>query len=455
MEFITGKAISRREVLRGLGTMLALPMLDSMVPASVYGRTKVLPVRRFQGVYVPNGAAMEFWTPTRQGSNFVASQTMEEALQLTPILEPLAPFQDSVIQLSGVHASWVQAHAGASGSWLTGVPQGGSNETEVVADVSMDQLLAREFSSETQLASLELAMDSVAQAGSCSASLSCAYLQGLSWRGRTQPLPAESNPRVVFERLFGDSGSTERSVRQARLQQQKSILDSVMDELAALNRRIGPQDNLKLEQYTEAIRDVERRIQKAEEQIDFDLPAMIQPEGAPSDYEEHLELMLDLQLLAFQTDLTRVITFMYAHEQSSRPYPQIGVPQAHHPLSHHGNEPGAVATMAKINRYHVEMFSRYVAKLQATPDGDGSLLDNMVILYGSGLSNSTFHAGDNLPLLLVGGGGGRLRGGRHLTYSGEPSMANLLVTLMDKLGVPVNSLGASTGRLPLETLTGV
>jgi hypothetical protein len=265
----------------------------------------------------------------------------------------------------------------------------------------------------------------------------------------------EYNPRAVFEKLFGDSGSTERAAREARLRQHKSILDSVGEKLAALRRELGPQDQVKVGEYTEAIRDVERRFQRAEEQRDVELPFMEQPQGIPPVFEDHLALMLDLQLLAFQSDLTRVITFMIGKEQSARPYPQIGVPEAHHPLSHHGDVPELIAHMSKINRYHTELFSKYLAKLRATPDGDGSLLDHMTILYGSGISNSTRHAGDNLPLLVVGGGAGTLKGGRHLAYSDKPSMGNLLVTLMDKLGVPVEKIGGSTGSLPIDTLSGV
>jgi hypothetical protein len=260
---------------------------------------------------------------------------------------------------------------------------------------------------------------------------------------------------VVFEKLFGDSGSTNPAARQARMRQHQSLLDSVTEKLADLKRELGPQDQVKVDQYTEAIRDVERRIHRAQEQSELELPALDQPQGVPPVFEDHLKLMLDLQLLAFQTDLTRVISFMIGKEQSARPYPQVGVPEAHHPLSHHNNQPDLVEKMSRINRYHTELFSQYLAKLRATPDGDGSLLDHMTILYGAGISNSTRHSGDNLPIMLVGGGTGTLKGGRHLTYSGKPSMANLLVTLMDKMGVPVDHLGGSTGKLPIDTLSGV
>jgi hypothetical protein len=298
-------------------------------------------------------------------------------------------------------------------------------------------------------------MDVPANAGACSSNLSCVYTHTLSWRGPEQPLPTEYNPRAVFERLFGDAGSTDRRAREERLYQQKSILDSVSDKLRALSREIGAQDQMKVEQYTEAIRDIERRIERAEDQIDVELPEFPVPEGAPADFEEHLELMLDLQLVAMQSDLTRVITFMLGKEQSARPYPQIGVPEAHHPLSHHNDQPELIERMSRINRYHAELFAKYLEKLRATPDGDGSLLDNMTILYGSGISNSTRHSGDNLPLLVMGGGAGTLRGGQHLHYEGEPGMANLLVTLMDKMGVHVDHIGASTGALAMDTLSDI
>jgi hypothetical protein len=446
MSYVTAKSLPRRTVLRGLGATMALPFLEAMLPAlSLRARAAGRPAHRFQTFYVPNGMAMQHWTPKGEGSAF----------ELSPILEPLAPFRNQMLVLSGLKANWNYIHAGASGSFLTGTTRGGRTEVEIIADVSMDQLLARQFARETQVASLELAMDAPANAGACSGNLSCVYTHTLSWRSPTQPLPVEYNPRAVFEKLFGDTGSTERSAREARMRQHKSILDSVSEKLAALKRELGPQDQVKVEEYTESIRDVERRIQRAEEQRDVELPEMDQPQGVPPIFEDHLALMMDLQLLAFRSDLTRVISFMIGKEQSARPYPQIGVPEAHHPLSHHGDNPELIAYMSKINRYHTELFSKYLAKLRATPDGDGTLLDHMTILYGSGISNSNRHSGDNLPLMVVGGGAGTLKGGRHLMYADKPSMANLLVTLMDKLNVPVERLGGSTGRLPIDTLSGV
>jgi uncharacterized protein DUF1552 len=452
MNFVFTKSIPRRTALRGLGATLALPLLDAMVPAfALRAKAAAAPVHRFQAFYVPNGMAMEYWTPKGETGT---------ALGTSPILEPLAPFRNQMLLLSGIKANWNYIHAGASGSFLTGTPRGGRNEVEVIADVSMDQLLARQFARQTQVASLELSMDGPANAGACTGNLSCAYTHTISWRSATQPLPMEHNPRAVFERLFGDSGSTERGVREARMRQHKSILDSVNEKLARLRQQLGPQDQLRVNEYADAIRDVERRIQRAEEQRDVELPSFDQPQGIPPVFEDHLSLMLELQRLALQADLTRVISFMISKEQSARPYPQIGVPEAHHPLSHHNDIPDIIERMSLINRYHTTLFSNYLAKLHSTPDGDGTLLDHMTILYGSGISNSNKHSGDNLPLLLVGGGAGRWRGGRHLTYAEkekdkQPTIADLLLTLMDKLDVPVEKIGGSKAKLPIDTLSGV
>ena len=446
MSYLTAKSLPRRTVLRGVGATLALPFLDAMVPAwSSRARAAVAPAHRFQTFYVPNGMAMEFWTPKGDGT----------ALELSPILEPLAPYRDHVLALSGLKANWNYIHAGASGSFLTGTTRGGKTEVEIIADVSMDQFLAKHFSATTQVASLELAMDPPNNAGACTGNLSCVYTHTLCWRNPTQPLPMEYNPRAVFEKLFGDTGSTDAKARQARLRQQKSILDSVNDKLTRLRNDLGPQDQNKVNEYTESVRDVERRIQRAEEQRDIELPTLAEPQGVPPVFEDHLALMLDLQRLALQSDLTRVISFMIGKEQSARPYPQIGVPEAHHPLSHHGNQPDLIERLSLINRYHMQLFANYLAKLKATPDGDGSLLDHMTILYGSGISNSDRHSGDNLPILLVGGGAGRLKGGRHLKYDNKTPLANLLVTLMDKLDAPIDKIGGSTGKLPIDPLPGV
>jgi len=431
--------LPRRTLLKGLGTSLALPFLDAMLPPM---RAAVTPVNRFQAFYTPNGMAMEYWTPKGEGTNF----------ELSPILEPLAPFKERLVVFSGLKASWNYIHAGASGSFLTGTPRGGHNEIEIIADVSIDQMLGRHFAKQTQLASLEMSMDLPANAGACTGNLSCAYLDTLCWRSPTQPLPMEWNPRTVFETMFGDTGSTDRTARAKRLAQHKSILDSVNEKLSGLKQELGPQDSNKVDEYTDAVRDVERRIQLAEKQSEVELPNFKQPLGAPPVFEDHLALMMDLQVLAFQSDLTRVITFMLSKEQSPRPYPQIGVPEAHHPLSHHNNIPELIERMSKINTYHAKLFGQYLSKLDKTPDGDGSLLDHIMILYGAGISNSNGHSPDNLPQMLVGGGSGKLKTGRHLKYTDKPSNANLLMTIMDKMEFPVDKVGGSTGKLNVETL---
>jgi hypothetical protein len=456
MEFITGKAISRRTVLRGAGAALALPFLDAMLPSrlSAFGspRRDGIPPHRFVAYYTPNGQAMEYWTPKGVGRDF----------ELSEILQPLEAFKDDLIIPTGLQASWNFNHAGGPTCFLTGMTGASLNDdvrpdnTSLLAETSMDQILARRFENETQLGSLELSLDGPPNAGTC-AILNCAYTHSFSWRSPTQPLPMENHPRTVFERLFGDSGSTDRLARERRLVQQKSLLDSVTDKLRKLQRELGVEDQRNLEQYTESVRDVERRIGLAEEQLDVDLPMVSQPQGIPNELEDHLELLLDLQLLALQGDVTRVSTMMIGREVNARPYPQIGVPEAWHPLSHHQNRPDLIARLSIINRHHVELFSRYLTKLRDTPDGDGSLYDHTTLLYGSGISNSQQHAGNNLPILLAGGGNGRLSGGQHLVFEDEPSHANLLHTLMDKFDVPVESVGGSTGPLPLDvdTLGGI
>ena len=431
----SGKSLSRRAVLKGAGAALALPMLDAMTPA--FAATPK-PIHRFQTVYIPNGMAMEYWSPASIGD-----------YELTPILKPLAKYKNRMRVLSGLKANWNIAHAGAGGSFLTGITQGGKTEVEILADVSIDQLLANELGKQTQLSSLELSMDAPALAGACTVNLSCVYTHTLSWRGKTQPLPTEHNPRALFERLFGDSGTTAKEVREVRLRQQTSILDAVLEKLSGLENQLGYEDRHLVNSYTESVRNIERRIQKAEEQIDMDLPELDQPAGVPPVFEEHMEIMQDLQVLALQTDLTRVITFMMSKEQSPRPYPQIGVPDAHHPLSHHNNNPVLVERMSKINTYHTTLFAKYLDKLSAIQEGDNSLLDNMTIVYGGGLSNSTIHSGVNLPILLAGGGAGWLSGGNHVHYENEPTMADLHLSLMEKFGVSVEKMGGSTGPISL------
>ena len=445
---ITNKSISRRTVLRGIGTTLALPLLDSMIPAfGPAARAAALPVRRFGVVYVPNGMVMKNWTPEAEGAAF----------ELTPIMKPLEAFRDQMLVVSGLSsnppiggfagaASGV--HARASTRFLTDVPPKRDQGVEIEAGISVDQLAARELGQYTQLASLELALEGRELAGSCDVGYSCAYTNTIAWRSARTPLPMENDPRAVFERLFGDSGSTDPSARRARIEADRSILDAVTKRVAGLQKRVGTRDSSKLSEYLDAVRDVERRIQKAEEQSNQQLPLVDEPAGVPATFEEHAKLMFDLQVLAYQTDLTRVITFMIGRDLSGRTYPQIGVSESHHPISHHLNDPAKLTSLTKINTYHALHFAYYLEKLRSTPDGDGSLLDHMIIMYGAGMADSNLHAPNGLPLMLIGGGSGALKGGRHIKYQLDTPVANLHLTLLDKLGVAtVDRIGDSTGKV--------
>jgi hypothetical protein len=443
---ITKKAIPRRTVLRGIGAAIALPFLDSMTPAlTALKKTAAQGPRRLSAIYLPNGIAMASWTPADEG----------RLLALPPTLQPLASFQDDLLVLSGlsskppVNLSLAAAgpHARASTRFLTGVPPKYAVGSEIAAGVSADQLAAVELGRDTQLASLELALESAESVGDCDLGYSCAYTNTIAWRSATTPLPMEVNPRIVFERLFGDSRSTDPRVRAARLENQRSMLDSVRDAISARQRELGPRDRAKLDEYLESVRDVERRIQNAEKRSDIPLPTVEQPAGIPPTFEAHAKLMFDLQALAFQSDLTRVITFMVGREFSGRTYPQLGIPDAHHPLSHHQNDRAKVEKIAKIDAYHVTLFSYFLDKLRSTLDGDGSLLDRMTILYGAGMSDGNQHAPENLPILLIGGRADREKGARHVRYPSNTPLANLHVTILDHLGVHVDRLGDSTGRI--------
>jgi hypothetical protein len=449
---ITKKAIPRRTVLRGLGATLALPLLDSMVPAFASMRTDAgSAVRRLGVVYVPNGVAVKQWTPATEG-----------AFEMPPTLASLAPYKDRLLVLSGLNSKPpgglvggnLGVHARASTRFLTNVPPKHTNNAEIHAGVSMDQMVARQTGQHTQLASLELSLEGRDFAGSCDVGYSCAYSNTIAWSSATTPLPMEHNPRVVFERLFGDTGSTDPSARLARVQKDRSLLDSVTEKANALGRRIGTSDRAKLTEYLEAVRDIERRIQRAEQQ-NGELPLVDQPAGIPALFADHVRLMFDLQVLAYQCDLTRVITLMLGREISGRTFPEIGVHEAHHPTSHHNNDPTKLANLAKINAYHATLFAYYVNKLATTPDGDGTLLDHMFLIYGYGMADGNAHAPNNLPILLVGGGAGTLKGGRHLRYPADTPLANLHLTLLDRLGVPIDTIGDSTGKIDPDTLSGV
>ena len=440
---VTRKALSRRTVLRGLGTAVALPLLDAMVPAlTAVQKTAAAPVRRLGVVYHPNGVIYENWLPTGTGRRFT----------LSPVLEPLEPFKDQLIVVTNLSSHQAEAlgdgggdHSRASGTYLTGVHVKKSDSV-VGNGMSMDQIAARAFERETQLSSLQLTADDNSLVGACDVGYSCAYSSTLSWLTSTLPLMAENNPRVVFERLFGSSESTEPRVRASRLRRDRSILDSVNARVRELQQSLGPSDTRKMSDYLESLRDVERRIQKAEQQSTKEIPEVQKPAGVPDGFQPHVELLYDLQLLAYQSDLTRVITFMYGREQTGRPYPQIGIPEPHHPLTHHQNDAEKMRKCTVIQTYHVRLFASYLEKLRGTPDGDGTLLDNLVLLYGGGISNSDRHTHGPLPTLLVGGGAGALEGGRHLVYPPDTPLTNLQLTLLHMMGVPTERLGDSTGK---------
>ena len=447
---ITNRTLPRRTILRGLGASLALPLLDSMVPAFAATRNPAArPVRRFGAIYVPNGVEMRAWTPPG------AADATSSPLELTPVLEPLAPVREHVNILTGLadkvaiprEGEGVGDHARAASTWLTGVHVKKTEGADIRAGVSLDQIAARALGQETQLASLELAIDSVEVLGACDQGYSCAYANTIAWRTPTTPLPMENNPRAVFERLFGATDSTDVKARLARLRQDRSILDFVTDEARGLRRTLGAVDRIKLTQYLDAVRDVERRIRKAEEQSDREMPVVEQPIGIPDTFEAHCRLMFDLLILAYQTDLTRVSTFMFGKEVSGRSFPEIGVPGGHHGYSHHQNNPENLAMLARINTHHIRQLGYFLERMQATPDGDGSLLDHSLFLYGSGISDGNLHFHLDLPTLLAGGAAGRVAGGRHLRYPSDTPLANLHVTVLDKLGLPVETFGDSSGAL--------
>jgi hypothetical protein len=420
---------------------VALPLLDAMIPAFAPAATTA-PVKRFGVVYHPNGVIYDKWLPTGAGSQF----------ELSPTLKGLEPFKDRLIVITGLFSDQAEPlgdgggdHSRACGSYLTGVHIKKSDSI-VENAVSMDQIAAKAFERETQLSSLQMTADENSLLGSCDLGYSCAYSSTISWLTPTLPLMAENNPRVLFERMFGASDSTDARVRAARLKQDRSLLDSVNDRVNQLQRKLGTADNRKMNDYLAAVRDVERRIQKAEEQSSKELPDVHQPAGIPDGFDEQVRLLYDLQLLAYQSDLTRVITFLYGREQTGRPYPQIGVPEPHHPLTHHQNDPVKMEKCTRIQRHHIALFAEYLEKLRNTPDGDGSLLDHVILLFGSGISNSDRHTHGPLPTFVVGGGAGALKGGRHLIYPEHTPLTNLQLTLLNKLGVPAETLGDSNGQ---------
>lgn len=440
---VTRKHIPRRTVLRGVGATLALPLLDSMVPAlTAITRTAAAPVRRLGVFYVPNGMSMPYWYPRDLAEGPLT--------KVPPILRPLDAFKDRAVLCGGLATESAKLlrggdHIKSSGTFLTGTPFE-DRSAQVRAAVSMDQIAAAELAQDTQLASLELGMEDPGLLGSCDGGLSCAYTNTIAWRTPTTPLPVENDPRAVFERLFGTAGSTDADARRARMSIDRSILDFVNGDAEGLRRAVGPEDQVKLAEYFDAIRDIERRLQLAEQQGLEALPVVEQPAGIPSDYAEHAALLLDLLALAYQTDMTRICTFMMGREVSNRPYPEIGVSDSHHPVSHHQDEPAKLERLSKINEYHMQQFAYLLAKLAETPDGDGTLLDHTLFLYGTGISDSNTHFHDDLPILLVGGKGTGIRGGRYVRYPKQP-LTNLHLAVLEKLGFPLEKLGDSSGRV--------
>ncbi len=441
------KAIPRRTFLRGVGATVALPLLDGMIPAfASKSQAAVMSPVRLSICYVPNGIIPGAWKPQTVGPNF----------EITPVLKPLAKFRDRLLVLSGLSNRHAEAAPGdggqtaphelACGAFLTGAhPQ-----KEGRVGVSMDQVLAQEFGQQTQLASLELGIEAPDVTGQCALGWNCAYIHTLSWRSPTTPVPIENQPRMVFERLFGDSNTTDPAERQARISQNRSLLDWMSESSARIMKRLGPKDRSKLTEYLDAIRDVERRIARAEEQTSRELPVLDRPAGIPATYDEHAKIMFDLMTSALQSDMTRVITFMLGREQSDWTYREIGIFDAHHPTTHHQNDPVKIGKITKINIFHASLLSYYLEKLASTPDGDGSLLDHSMVLYGSGLGDGSQHAPHDLPILLAGGAAGQIRGGSHIQHPKDTPVTNLFLTIMDRMGVHQDSFGDSTGRLDLS-----
>jgi hypothetical protein len=441
---ISKRALSRRTVLKALGASLPLPLLDAMVPAMTALRhTAAAAKLRFGAVYVPNGVIPAQWFPTTEGAAF----------EFSPTLKPLEAFRDRLLVVSGLDSvpppppgeRQYNNHADASTRFLTDV----TPSRNLRAGVSIDQIAARVLSADTTLNSLELALESVDSGTSCDFGRSCVYTGTIAWAGPTQPLPMEHDPSAAFVRLFGDSANSDAAAHIARLQQKGSILDSLLGEVASLSQKVSPADQSRLAGYLESVRDVERRIQRAVAH-NADIPVFDRPAGVPETFEQHAKLMFDIQLLAYQGDVTRVVTFMIGREFSGRTYPEIGVPDAHHPISHHQRDPVRMEKCARINHYHVQLFSYFLEKMRDTQDGDGSLLDHSAILYGAGMSEGNGHVPTNLPLLLVGGASGRLTSGRHLKYATGTPLANFHLGLLDKLGVNIDTHGNSTGPVSLD-----
>jgi hypothetical protein len=438
---VTKRALPRRTFLRGTGAVLALPLLDAMIPSlTALADTPASParLRRLGFVYMPMGCDITRWTPP-------GGELLEE---LSPSLSTLAPVKDKVAIIANLELrnAYPGTHATSNSSFLSAAKAKRTESTDYYLGTTVDQIAAREIGRDTQLPSLELSMDMLATVGQCDNGYACVYQNNLSWSSPTTPLPAEAHPRIVFESLFGEGGGIEQ--RRAALKKRASLLDSVTEEFTRLQKTLGPGDRNRVSEYLEAVRDVERRIQKAEAAANENTQRDVdRPVGVPAAYADHVRLMFDLQLLALQGNITRVVTFQLAREASNRTYPEIGVTDPHHLLTHHSNDPAKIAKVAKINQFHVSLFAEYLQRLQSTPEGSGSLLDHVLYLYGSGMGNPNVHDHINLPIIVAGGAAGNMRGGRHIRYNEATPLANLHLTLLDKVGVRLDSFADSDGKL--------
>jgi hypothetical protein len=434
-------ALPRRTFLRGAGAAFALPLLDAMIPAlTAQDQTLADParLRRLGFVYMPMGCDVTRWTPP-------GDESLEE---LSPTLRPLDPVKQQVAVISNLELrnAYPGTHATSNASFLSAAKAKRTESTDYHLGTTVDQIAAQQIGQGTQLPSLELSMDLMSVVGQCDNGYACVYQNNLSWSSPTTPLPAEAHPRIVFESLFGEEGTA--AERRVALQRRASLLDSVTEELKRLQKSLGPADRTRVDQYLETVRDVERRIQQAQTAAkDESQPDRERPLGVPTSYADHARLMFDLQVLALQGDITRVITFQLARETSNRSYPEIGIAEPHHPLTHHGNDPEKIAKVAKINQFHVSLFAEFLQKLKATPEGDGSLLDHVLYLYGSGMGNPNVHDHVNLPIIVAGGAAGKMCGGRHIRHDQPTPLANLHLTLLDKVGVRLDSFADSDGKM--------
>lgn len=433
--FITRKSLSRRTLLRGVGATLSLPFLDAMVPAATAAARSVQPAKRISYVYIPMGCDQSRWTPESKSS----------LDKLSPILQSLERVKQhcTVISNLELEPAYPGTHATSNASFLSAARVKHTESSDYYNGTTADQIAAKAIGQQTQLPSLELAMDLMQVVGQCDNGFACVYQNNLSWSSPTTPLPAEAHPRLVFEQLFGDGGS--KADRTAALKRRASLLDFVKDDMTRLSKQLGPQDRDRVNHYLDSIREVERRIEKAALAVaENELPDLSRPTGVPASYAEHARLMFDLQLLAMQGDVTRVITFQLARETSNRSYPEIGISEPHHPLSHHGNDPAKIERLSKINAFHVSLFAEYLTKLAATKEGDGTLLDNSLLLYGSGMGNPNVHDHTNLPVIVAGGASAGVKGNRHLRSEKTVPLANLHLTLLDKAGVKLDKFGDSS-----------